>query len=71
MKKTIISFILLAIMLFSTTAPVFAEDYIDDIPKDSHKILNKWDMSGTFTSSRDVSTVGRTWTFEIHVKQAM
>lgn len=76
MKKTIFSFLLVFVLLISTASIAFADDgeiYVDGIPKDSHKIKNKWDAVGTFTSGRDVSSslIGRTWTYEIHVKQAM
>lgn len=73
MKKLVISLILMVGILLSTASPVFAEDgYVDDIPNSSHKIMNKWDATGSFTSLRDnVSSVGTTWTYEIHVKQAM
>lgn len=74
-KKIFVLVVILAALLLGTSA-VLAEDnveYVDGIPKDSHKIKNKWDAIGTYISDRDLSSalVGRTWTYEIHIKQAM
>ena len=73
MKKVLFSIILISTLLLSATTFAFADDYIDDIPNNSHKIKNKWDLVGSFTSGRDLSSadVGRTWVYEVHIKQAI
>ncbi len=72
-EKNNLSILLALILVFTTASTVFADEYVDDIPNDAHKIRNKWDAVGTFTSGRDLptSTVGSSWTYEIHIKEAM
>ena len=71
MRKSVISILLALIFVFTTVSTAFADEYIDDIPNDAHKIKNKWDAVGSYTSFRDFSQVGRVWSYEIHIKQAM
>lgn len=75
LKITIISIIVLVVTL-SFTTPIFAEgteEFTDNIAQDSHKILNKWDLTGTFISIRpwgSIIPVGSTWSYEVHIKEA-
>jgi len=73
MKKTIFSVLMALVLVLTTASTVFADEYVDDISNDAHKIRNKWDAVGTFTSGRDLptSTVGSFWTYEVHIKEAM
>lgn len=71
MRKSVISILLALIFVFTTVSSVFADEYIDDIPNDAHKIKNKWDAVGSYTSNRDFGQVGRLWSYELHIKQAM
>lgn len=69
MKKRFISLFLMATLLLSTTSLVFADDYIDDIPDNAHKVLHKWDFAGSLTSER--GQIGKIWYYEVHIKQAV
>lgn len=74
MKKTIVILFVASLLLALTASVAFAEEFIDDVPKDSHKIMNKWDLSGSFTGYPGYSwdgVAGQTWFYEIHVKEAM
>ncbi|MBN1184967.1 MAG: hypothetical protein JXB49_21965 [Bacteroidales bacterium] len=70
-KKSVLSILLALIFVFTTVSTVLADEYIDDIPNDAHKVKNKWDVVGSYTSDRDFGQAGRTWSYEIHIKQAM
>lgn len=76
MKKVVFSLLLVSIMILSSASIAFADDgeiYVDEIQKEDHKIRNKWDFVGTFTSSRgwDGAPSGSTWGYEIHIKEAL
>jgi hypothetical protein len=72
-KLLIIVVVLLTLLLF--TSSVYAVEYVDGVPKDSHKIRNKWDLSGTFVSHPGYNwgglAEGATWNYSIHIKEAM
>lgn len=76
LKIIIVSIIVVAVTL-SFTTPIFAEgtkEFKNNIVQDSHKIVNKWDLMGTFISSRpwgSIIPVGSTWNYEVHIKEAM
>jgi hypothetical protein len=65
--------VLLAIT--ATVSVVWAEDYTYNIVKDSHKVKNKWDLSGTFVAHPGYNwgglAEGATWSYSIHIKEAM
>ncbi|MEN8251812.1 MAG: hypothetical protein ABFS32_23025 [Bacteroidota bacterium] len=69
-KKMFISFVVL-IALLLTTSIVFADEFVDDVPKDSHKIRTKWNLQGSFLSQRDPEFVGQNWIYNIQIKEAM
>ncbi len=75
--KKIVLFILIVVLALASTSVVLADDpveYTKGIAKEDHKIRNKWDLTGTFVSSRswgDVVPSGSTWTYRFHIKEAM
>ncbi len=51
-------------------------EYTYDIPKDSHKVKNKWDLSGTFVNHGAPyhwgnNPLNATWTYKFHIEEAM
>ena len=55
---------------------VSEEEYTDGIPKDAHKIKNKWDLTGNFVAHPGEYdwgglAPGATWEYSIHIKEAM
>ena len=70
MKRKILAIALsLALLssLFVFAMPVSAQE-------DEHKVKNKWDFSGTFTALTawgDLAPTDTTWTYKIHIKEAM
>lgn len=77
MKKKTLFLTLIVCLLFSLiTSVAFADpDYVDSIVKDSHKIRNKWDLSGTYIAHLGYNwggmAEGASWTFNLHIKEAM
>lgn len=76
MKRFILIALVVALSLVAIVSVVQAEDpeYVDNIPKDSHKIKNKWDLSGTFVNHPGYNWglgENQTWTYDIHIKEAM
>lgn len=78
MKKRILIGLVVVLAVAATAAVVWAEDpveYTDNVPKDSHKVKNKWDLSGTFVAYPGYNwgglAEGATWTYRIHIKEAM
>ncbi len=76
--KKIVLFILIVVLALASTSVVLAEDpveFTDNVRKDSHKVRNKWDMSGEFVAHPgydwDGSAEGATWTYRLHIKEAM
>lgn len=70
--------ILLSVVVFILTMlmpTVVSAGGPDSVIKDSHKIKNKWDFSGTFTAHPGYNwgglAEGATWTYKIHIKEAM
>lgn len=67
----------LALVASACAAPVLAEgpEFVDNVPKDSHKVRNKWDMSGEFTAHPGYNwggmAEGALWTYRLHIKEAM
>ena len=75
MKKNLFAVIVVIVILTLTTSTVLADEYVDDIPKDSHKIRNKWDLTGTFVAYPGYNwgglAEGATWNYDIHIKEAV
>lgn len=78
MKKQAVLVILLVAVLAASASVVWAEDpveYVNDVPKDSHKVKNKWDQSGDFVAHSGYNwgglAEGATWTYKFHIKEAM
>jgi len=67
-KRTLVCLIVL-LALVVTTSVAWAGG------KDDHKIMNKWDLSGTFVAQPGYNwggmAEGATWTYRIHIKEAM
>lgn len=51
------------------------EVYTDGVPKDAHKIRNKWNLTGDFVAHSGYNwgggAEGATWVYSIHIKEAM
>ena len=51
------------------------EVYTDGVPKDAHKIRNKWNLTGDFVAHPGYNwgggAEGATWEYSIHIKEAM
>lgn len=77
MKKRILIGLSILLVVAVAASVVWADDpveYTYNVAKDSHKVKNKWDLCGTFISSRPwdgVVPVGSTWTYRFHIKEAM
>jgi hypothetical protein len=78
MKRRILIALVLALSLSSAASLVWAEeptDYTYNVVKETHKIKNKWDVSGTFVAHPGYNwgglAEGATWTYSIHIKEAM
>lgn len=71
MKKKMLIVLVVLIISMLATSTVFADEYVDGIPKDSHKVKTKWNLQGTFISERDPIYVGNTWTYNVQIKEAM
>ncbi len=75
MKKSILVCLVVLLAIAATTSGAWAEDYTHNIVKDSHKIRNKWDLSGTFVAYPGYNwgglPEGATWSYSIHIKEAM
>ena len=75
MKKKLFVFVLVIVALLASTTMAWAVEFVDDVPKDSHKIKNKWDLAGTFVAHPGYNWAGMaeqaTWTYKVHVKEAM
>lgn len=78
MKKKLFYILLilsLALSVYSSVALAEGEEYIDNVVKDSHKIKNKWDLSGSFVAHQGYNWAGMaegaTWTYKVHIKEAM
>ena len=74
MKRVVLVLLVLTVLAASAST-VWADEYVDDIPKDSHKVRNKWDLSGDFVAHPGYNWAGlaegATWTYKIHIKEAM
>ena len=71
MKKKALTILVILVLLMLATSTVFAEEYVDNVTKDSHKIRAKWNLQGTFVSERDPILKGLTWTYNVQIKEAM
>jgi hypothetical protein len=77
MKRRILVALIVVAVLTAAVPAVWAEgpEYTYDVAKDSHKVRNKWDLSGTFIAYPGYNwgglAEGATWTYSIHIKEAM
>jgi hypothetical protein len=82
MYKRIFLCIVMLLTLVATTSVAFAEEpttqpseYTYNVEKDSHKVKNKWDLSGTFVAYPGYNwgglAEGATWNYSVHIKEAM
>ncbi len=75
MKKSILVCLVVLLAIAATTSGAWAEGHTYNIVKDSHKIKNKWDLSGTFVAHPGYNwgglSEGATWSYSIHIKEAM
>jgi len=74
MKKLLILLTLVTLLIGSCSLAYANDEYTNNVVQDSHKVKNKWDLMGTFVSSRpwdSIVPIGSTWNYEVHIKQAM
>jgi len=74
MKKWAILIVAIALLVGSCSLAYATDEYTYNVVEDSHKVRNKWDLMGTFVSSRpwgSIVPVGSTWNYEVHIKQAI
>lgn len=75
MKRKMLVVSMVVLMLAVTASSVWAEDDYN-IVKESHKVRNKWDISGAFQGYPGYNWGGLApndaiWTYKIHIKEAM
>ena len=77
MKKLVLLALAVVWLLTTSVTAVLAGDpeSVNDVPKDSHKIRNKWNLSGEFVAKPGYNWAGMaegaTWAYSIHIKEAM
>lgn len=74
MKKLLILLTMVALLIGSCSLAYATGVYTYNVAQDSHKVRNKWDLTGTFVSIRpwgNIILVGSTWNYEVHIKEAM
>jgi hypothetical protein len=73
MKKVLL-LVLMVLFVFVPTAFALEGDYTDNIIQNEHKVMNKWDLQGTFNvwdSYNWGGLLGSTCNYDIHIKQAV
>jgi hypothetical protein len=77
MRKVFVGLTVLVVLL-STYSVVLADDpveYTYDVAKDSHKVRNKWNLSGDFVAYPGYNWAGMaegaTWNYDFRIKEAM
>jgi hypothetical protein len=77
MRQKVLIVSLVVLMLAGTTSSAWAGGVKDasDTSKDSHRVKNKWDLSGEFVAHPGYNwgglAEGATWTYGFHIKEAM
>lgn len=78
MKSRLLIGLVVVLVLAATASAAWSDDgaeYTYNVAKDSHKVRNKWDLSGTFVAHPGYNwgglAEGATWTYSIHIKEAM
>ena len=73
--KKIFGIVFAFVLLLGFASTVRAQEYVENVPKDSHKVMNKWDLSGDFVAHAGYNwkgmAEGATWNYGVHIKQAM